>query len=187
MPDETGSRQKLLSAAVEHFARHGIGDQSLRQIAVALETNHRKLIYHFGSKQGLLAAVVDTVERDQRRLLAELLSDETIVPHDAALEFWRRLIEPVRIYGGLFFELSGQAIQGQPHALALRHSLIDIWLEPLTELATRAGWPQPQARAHARLSMATARGLFLDLLITGDQEGVEDALALYAETYSPGR
>ena len=50
-------RERLLEAAVDHFGRHGIGDTSLRGIAEALGTSHRMLIYHFGSREGLLSEV----------------------------------------------------------------------------------------------------------------------------------
>ena len=66
------SRESLLSDAVEHFAKNGIGDASLRSIAASIGTSHRMLIYHFGSREGLLAEVVRTVEQQQRDLLATL-------------------------------------------------------------------------------------------------------------------
>ncbi len=65
------SRESLLSDAVEHFAKNGIGDASLRSIATSIGTSHRMLIYHFGSREGLLAEVVRTVEQQQRDLLAD--------------------------------------------------------------------------------------------------------------------
>ncbi len=66
------SRESLLTDAVEHFAKNGIGDASLRSIATSIGTSHRMLIYHFGSREGLLAEVVRTVEAQQRDLLASL-------------------------------------------------------------------------------------------------------------------
>ncbi|MDT7648160.1 MAG: hypothetical protein QOC75_5160, partial [Pseudonocardiales bacterium] len=41
-----------------YFGTRGISDLSLRQLADALGTSHRMLIYHFGSKEGLLTEVV---------------------------------------------------------------------------------------------------------------------------------
>ncbi len=71
MPD-TSPRDRLLTAAVEYAAEHGISDLSLRALAAGLGTSHRMLIHHFGSKQGLLEAVVTEVERRQRDALAGL-------------------------------------------------------------------------------------------------------------------
>ena len=60
-------RERLLDAAIEHFGRHGIGDTSLRGIAEAVGTSHRMLIYHFGSREGLLAEVTREVEHGGER------------------------------------------------------------------------------------------------------------------------
>ena len=69
MTPELAPRDKLLSAVVEHFAEHGIGDTSLRGIAEAVGTSHRMLIYHFGSREGLLVEVTRTVEARQRSMM----------------------------------------------------------------------------------------------------------------------
>ena len=69
--DRVGSaRDDLLRRAVEHFAVHGIGDTSLRSLAAGIDTSHRMLLYHFGSREGLLSAVVDAVESGGRATLA---------------------------------------------------------------------------------------------------------------------
>ncbi len=50
-------RDRLLAAAVEQAMRGGIADLSLRELAAAIGTSHRMLLYHFGSREGLLVAV----------------------------------------------------------------------------------------------------------------------------------
>src|SRR5205823_5515582 len=69
------TRATLLDAAVDFAAGSGLADVSLRQMAAALGTSHRMLIYHFGSKEDLLVAVVDEVERRQREAMAALGED----------------------------------------------------------------------------------------------------------------
>ncbi|WP_112246953.1 TetR/AcrR family transcriptional regulator [Kribbella monticola] len=169
------SRESLLTDAVDHFARNGIGDASLRAIATAIGTSHRMLIYHFGSREGLLAEVVRTVEQQQRDLLASL-TEGTVA--EQAEEFWRRVTEAALIYGPLFFELAAHAMQDQPHTEALKADLINVWLPPLTDLCIRAGIAPDQAPAYARLGLAASRGLLFDLLLTGDRAGVDEASAL---------
>ncbi len=169
------SRASLLGDAVEHFAKNGIGDASLRSIATSIGTSHRMLIYHFGSREGLLAEVVRTVEQQQRDLLATL-SDLPIA--EQAEEFWRRVTEAALVYGPLFFELSAHAMQDLPHTESLKADLINVWLPPLIELCIRAGLPPEEAPAYARLGLAASRGLLFDLLLTGDRAGVDEASAL---------
>ncbi|RZT27957.1 TetR family transcriptional regulator [Kribbella sp. VKM Ac-2569] len=171
------SRASLLGEAVEHFAKNGIGDASLRSIATSIGTSHRMLIYHFGSREGLLAEVVRTVEQQQRDLLADLSESQRPIAEQAE-EFWRRVTEAALVYGPLFFELSAHAMQDLPHTESLKADLINVWLPPLIELCVRAGLPPAEAPAYARLGLAASRGLLFDLLLTGDRAGVDEASAL---------
>lgn len=169
------SRDSLLADAVEHFAKNGIGDASLRTIATSIGTSHRMLIYHFGSREGLLAEVVRTVEQQQRDLLTGL-SDLPVEEQNEV--FWRRVTEAALIYGPLFFELSAHAMQDLPHTESLKADLVNVWLPPLIDLCIRAGVPADQAPTYARLGLAASRGLLFDLLLTGDRAGVDEATAL---------
>jgi AcrR family transcriptional regulator len=171
------SRAALLADAVEHFAKNGIGDASLRTIATSIGTSHRMLIYHFGSREGLLAEVVRTVEQQQRDLLADLATPDRPVAEQSE-EFWRRVTEATLVYGPLFFELSAHAMQDLPHTESLKADLITVWLPPLTDFCIRAGIPADEAPTYARLGLAAARGLLFDLLLTGDRAGVDEASAL---------
>jgi AcrR family transcriptional regulator len=47
-------KQQLLERALGYFTEHGISDISLRELAAALGTSHRMLIYHFGIERGLV-------------------------------------------------------------------------------------------------------------------------------------
>lgn len=177
------SRQILLADAVEHFARNGIGDASLRSIATSIGTSHRMLIYHFGSREGLLAEVVRAVEQQQRDLLADVMATDLPLAEQAEL-FWRRVTEATLTYGPLFFELSAHAMQDRPHTEALKADLINVWLPPVTDLCIRAGIAPDQAPSYARLGLAASRGLLFDLLLTGDRQAVDEASALLNRLFS---
>src|SRR3954466_507328 len=90
----TGARERLLAAAMEHVAEHGVGDLSLRALAAALGTSHRMLIYHFGSREGLLIEVIRTVEAQQRAALDDFLADPDASPADTMRRMWQRLADP---------------------------------------------------------------------------------------------
>ncbi|MFC0626575.1 TetR/AcrR family transcriptional regulator [Kribbella deserti] len=172
------ARERLLVAAIEYFAAHGIGDASLRTIATGVGTSHRMLIYHFGSRDGLLAEVVRVVEGQQRDTLARLTASLDVPLLEQSKQFWNEVVEATLIYGPLFFELSAQAMQRKPHTDGLRADLIHVWLPPLTELLIRAGIPAAEAPTYARLSLAAARGLLFDLLLTGERVEVDQASTL---------
>ncbi len=164
-------RQRLLDAAVDHCGRNGIGDTSLRGLAEALGTSHRMLIYHFGSREGLLAEVTRAVEARQRAVMAATY-DTDLPPLEAAAKYWEETVDATLRYGPLFFELAAHAMQGRPHAASLREELIAAWLPQVTELCRAIGIPDDQAETHARLALGAARGLLLDLLVSGEREKV---------------
>ena len=174
---QPGTRERLLEAAIDYVSSHGIGNLSLRGLAAALGTSHRMLSYHFGSREGLLVAVVREVEERQRALLADLGDAPGATRREIAERMWERLADPA-LAGNerLFFELYGQALQGHPHAAPLLDGIVDDWLGPAAELLRRFGVPERDVPAQARLELAVVRGLLLDLLATGDREGVDAAL-----------
>src|SRR5512146_260592 len=93
--DRTGSRDRLLAAAMDHVAQHGVGDLSLRGLAAALGTSHRMLSYHFGSREGLLIEVIRAVEAQQRAALAEmLLENEDTPPAETMRRMWKQVADP---------------------------------------------------------------------------------------------
>ncbi|MEN3608459.1 TetR/AcrR family transcriptional regulator [Plantactinospora sp. ZYX-F-223] len=180
-------RGELLSRVVDRMAEQGVSALSLRRLAADLGTSHRMLIYHFGSKEGLLVEVVREVESRQRAKLASLEFDPADSPADVIRSMWRRLADPALWpYERLFFELYGQAVQGYPGTTALLEGVVDSWLDLNVELAARRGVPAELARTHARLGLAVVRGLLLDLLATGDRAGTDAALEAFAAGYEAG-
>ena len=175
-------RDALLARAIGHFAEHGVGDTSLRGLAEAIGTSHRMLIYHFGSRDGLLAAVVDTVEQGARDTLARMVAEaeDDPDPLKAGLRYWHLVTDEALVYGPLFFELSSHAMLDLPYAAGLRERLVSTWLVSLEAMWTARGVPRLAARQQARLDLAVSRGLLHDLLLTGDRRAVDRAMQQYA-------
>jgi AcrR family transcriptional regulator len=184
--EASGTRERLLAAAMDHVAEHGVGGLSLRGLAASLGTSHRMLIYHFGSREGLLIEVIRAVEAQQRAALAAMLLDEDAPPDETMRRMWRRLADPsLWPNERLFFELYADALQGRPHAVAMLDGIVDQWVEPLARIAVAQGRPEAEARAEARLGVAVTRGLLLDLLATGDREAVDAAMERYIAAMAP--
>ncbi|MFR0357192.1 TetR/AcrR family transcriptional regulator [Streptomyces sediminimaris] len=177
-------RARLVDAAVDHVAAHGIADLSLRGLGAAIGVSHRMLIHYFGSKERLLVEIVRASEQRQRDLLSRLRSDPGRSPADAARLLWRQLTDP-RLAGQerLFFEIYGHALRGRPEAVPVLDGLVTDWLEPLVAAETAAGADPATARNRARLGLATVRGLLLDLLATGDRAGVDAAMEEFLRLY----
>jgi AcrR family transcriptional regulator len=174
-----GPRERLLRAAVDHILANGLSDLSLRELASAIGTSHRMLIYHFGSKAALVVAVIQTVEATQRAALAEL-DPGTRSPAETMRAMWRRFTDPaLGPHERLFFEIYGQALQGRPGAIDLLDGIIENWVAPAAQYAIDRGQDPVVARSEARLSVAVTRGLLLDWLATGDRDAVDAAFEHY--------
>src|SRR5207248_5442968 len=113
-------------SAIDYVAHNGLQDRSLRDIASAIGTSHRMLIYHFGSKAGLMRAIVEDVERQQREFFAQFIGDVAVSPIEAARIFWQRVADPALANNvRLFFELYGQALQGRPGTEGFLDRIVD--------------------------------------------------------------
>jgi AcrR family transcriptional regulator len=185
-------KEQLLESVIEYFTEHGVGDQSLRHIATAVGSSHRMLIYHFGSRDGLLVEVAKAVESrtlSQYEELASGLGDPaggTTGFDTAALarRMWQLLTNPeLAPFERLFFALTGSALQGDERMAPLRDLNVALWVDANTATAMQQGVPEDVARAHARLGLAVTRGLLMDLLATGDRAGVDAAMEAFIRNY----
>jgi AcrR family transcriptional regulator len=179
-------RQRLLDAAIDYVAGHGMTDLSLRRLAEELGTSHRMLIHHFGSKQGLWVAIVREVEARQIASVADLEPDPAASFADAMRAWWQHISDPsLWPNERLFFEVYGQGLQGREPAAAMLDGIVDSWLEPSARLAVQLGMAPEHAVPFARLGIAVTRGLLLDLLATGDRAGVDAAMEHWIRLNEP--
>ena len=172
-------RERLLAAAVEQARQGGIADLSLRELAAAIGTSHRMLLYHIGSREGLLVAIARAVEETER---ATLLGWG--VTAEDARSFWTRISDPAMWPAErLFFELYVQALFGRLGDDQFLDSSVEGWIVPLAAAIVQAGGSETTARADARLGLAVVRGLLLDLLATHDHDGVTEAYERFLQLY----
>ncbi|CAN7319663.1 TetR/AcrR family transcriptional regulator [Arthrobacter sp. LjRoot78] len=83
-PYRTGirRREQLIGIAMDVFGEHGFAGGSLRTIAEHAGVNHATLIQHFGSKEGLLTAVLKEWDRQ---------TVENSLTDVSGLDYFRRL------------------------------------------------------------------------------------------------
>ncbi len=161
-PPDPHRRTELLDAVVAEFAKGGIGDRSLRDIAAAVGTSHRMLLHHFGSRDDLLIAVVTEVERRQMALLRDLDADRP----EGFAAMWEHLRQPeLRALERLFLECYARGAQGEKPFAAMLPAAVEDWLAQVHNVG----------RDDARLGLAVIRGLLLDLAGTDDDAGVDAA------------
>ncbi|GAA1997373.1 TetR/AcrR family transcriptional regulator [Nakamurella flavida] len=172
----------LLEACTDHALAHGLPDR-LETLAAAAGTSSRMLIYHFGSRDTLLRAVLDRARRRQQEFYGELLTARAGEPYPVTLRrAWAEMTGPRgRPYLGMF----GQQLRdstGQRLWPGFPREATTDWLPLLTEGLRTIGRPEL-----ATLVLAVIRGLLLDLAATGDTIRTDEAFDHYLVGLTPRR
>ena len=107
MTEEGDAREQLLQRVMAFAVSDGIAGKSLREIALGAHSSHRMLLYHFGSRGGLLAAIVAAMEAQQRAVMAAI-ADDARTPREVMIGLWEQVSgEDLRPFVRLFFEVFG--------------------------------------------------------------------------------
>ena len=181
MPEEVSARAQLLERVIAFAAAEGIADKSLREIARGAATSHRMLLYHFGSREGLLAAIVAAIEAQQRAVMVAM-AEQANTPRELMLGLWERVSrEELRPFVKLFFEVFGLVAQGTPGTEGLRETLTQPWLTDAAEAGKEIGVASDPAEL--RVGVAVSRGLLLDLVAGADYAEVDEAYRAFVDLY----
>jgi AcrR family transcriptional regulator len=184
MATEVAARDQLLDRVVAFAAAEGIAGRSLRDIAAGVGTSHRMLLYHFGSREGLLAAIVATIEARQRAVMTEL-TQQSGTPREVMLGLWEQLTRPELLpFVRLFFEVFGLLAQDTPDTRPLRESLTAPWVTEGLAGARRLG--AASDAAELRLGIAVTRGLLLELVAGTPLAEVDAAYRRFVDLYDAG-
>jgi AcrR family transcriptional regulator len=179
-PPNPGIRERLRNQAVDYVLSHGVSDLALRPLAKALKTNARMLVYHFGSREGLMREILFGLrEREDARMQAWFQAGKK--PRTLS-EFlcwlWQRVSTLTKQpHLRLLFEL---------YALALRHpkDYPGVLEDPLVHwkgVTKRTSRQSKADEAMATLLLAATRGLLLDLCATGNRARAGRAVQLLAQ------
>lgn len=174
------ARAAILARVVDDVAANGLGDRSLRDLAAAIGTSHRLLLYHFGSRPGLVAAVVESVEASQQLVLAAL-AETTDDPADLVRVLWGRVSAPEMLpFVRLFFETVGTR---SGNAAAVAAPATEPWLAVSEQITARFGLAYDPVEI--RLGVAVTRGLLVDVVTTGDIDAATASLERFLELWDP--
>jgi AcrR family transcriptional regulator len=174
-------RPQLLALAVEHCLARGVSNLSLRPLAQALGVSPRMLLYHFESKDRLIAAIVDEAQRRQRALLTAWLERRPGYDfRSQVIGAWLFLRAPRHErYLRFAFELHALGLRDRrrfgPVAARMSADSIDIFRRVLED----GGVPASDAKHAAELLAAVARGLLLEALATGDRASADRAFRAF--------
>jgi AcrR family transcriptional regulator len=155
-------RRRLLDACTDHALAHGLPER-LEPFAAAAGTSSRMLIYHFGTRDGLLREVLGAARVRQVEDWTELMRLRPDEPYlDTLARAWAAISGPPgQPYLRLFRRLHDTA--GEPHWPGFRREATTDWLAPLEAGLGSLGRPEL-----ATVALAVLRGLLMDLDATGD-------------------
>lgn len=184
---ESPRKAELLELAYAHVLERGLAGMSLRPLAEAIGSSAGVLLFCFGSKEGLVRAVLDRARQDELALLAPAGAGGGDLAEVAA-RTWRWLVAPE--HEGLlrlWVETYGQSLvePGGPWGGFARQT-VDDWLgvlaaaQPARHRRTGAG------AAERTLVLAVLRGAMLDLLATGDRARTTAAVDAGLNALRPG-
>lgn len=177
-------RAELLERTLDYAERTNLSELSLRPLAAAIGSSPRVLIYLFGSKDGLLREVL-AASRARQLAVVRRAMEESAAPGEVLGRLWAWMCEPEHAgVGRLFFESYSRSLGGgEPWASFAVDSVRD-WEPPLRSMLTRSA-AAPPSDAEVTLALGTLRGLFLDLLATGEAERIDLAWRRYIELNWP--
>ena len=169
-------RERLLDACTDHALEHGLPDR-LEPLATAAGTSNRMLIYHFGTRDGLLREILGQARRRQVATWTDLLRLRPDEPYPATLaRAWSAISGPEgRPYLRMFTRLHDTA--GAPLWPGFRRTATTDWLAPLEEGMGSLGRPEL-----ATVVLAVIRGLLMDLDATGDTARTDQAFQAFLTT-----
>jgi AcrR family transcriptional regulator len=178
--DVERTRAKLVRAAAELFYEAGVPTTGINEISARAGVGKQTLYQHFGSKDGLLEAVLS--ERSDR--VVRWLREAATAPADPR----ERVLAVFDALRGWYAEQTfrGCAIVGaatqqpDPHGPARRIAAAHLarHRELLTTLAGEAGVPDP--RATGRRLLILLEGATVVAALTGDPSAGDDARAIAA-------
>lgn len=162
-------REELLDRAYAYVLEHGMADLSLRPLATAIGSSPRVLLFLFGSKDGLVKALLE------RARAAELEFLHTARPAGGDLATlvrttWEWLVaEAHRPLLTVWLESYARSLVDPDGPWAgFASATVNDWLAMLATAQPPARRRTKAGAAERTLALAVLRGGLLDLLATGD-------------------
>ena len=178
-PEPRGSarRRELLEAAYGYALGHGLGDLSLRPLAAAIGSSPRVLLFLFGSKDGLVEALLERARADELAVLARVRgAGASGGPRAAAEALWAWLVAPEHHArspcGSRPTRRRSSSATRRGRGFAAR--AVRDWLVLLDDVGCADD-------ADRTLLLAVLRGCLLDLLATGDVVRTGSAVRRYLD------
>ncbi|MGZ4272925.1 MAG: TetR/AcrR family transcriptional regulator [Solirubrobacteraceae bacterium] len=169
-PVSSARREELLERAYRYVLDHGLSAMSLRPLATEIGSSPRVLLFLFGSKDGLVRALLARARADELAFLQRLPVEDGATLERVSLEVWRWLVAPE--HQGLLTlwteSYARSLIEPDGPWAGFAAGTVEDWLALLADAQSPRERGTAAGEARRTLALAVLRGALLDLLATGE-------------------
>ncbi len=146
-PDDAGRRGQLIRESARLFRQKGFEATSVRDIAAATGLQSGSWVYHFKTKQDILAAVMEEgLQRALERI--EAIGREQLSPREQFRALLRAHLDTILAPGQdfipvLLYEWRALAKKSRPRVVALQRRYEAVWDQVIAQLQHSGEWAQP--------------------------------------------
>lgn len=171
-PKSNVSRERILEAATELFSTRGYAGAGVDKLAARSGIAKTAIYYHFGNKEGLLAAVLERAAGQWIEGIEQAVrqaGDDPLQRLDRALAGMRAMLEERPWIYNLFQILALEIAEEKPEIGATLKAILAKARQAIVDGFNEAlGTELPQADVLATLLLATLDGISLGLQIQAD-------------------
>ena len=155
-------RAEWSEAAADYVLEHGLIGLSLRPLAADLGTSDRMLLYHFGSKDELVAAVLRTTNERSTEHVRTMEPSRDL--RRAVHDLWAAMLVPhIDRCSRLYVEAAALGLLGKEPYASVAREANDLWTAAMVDHLVRSGVRRPLARRAVSVIDAAFMGFQLDL------------------------
>lgn len=179
----TGARERILAGALEVLEQDGYAGLTTAKVAARSGQNKALIGYHFGSKQGLVAAVAREVSAAMTEELLEGIGQPESVEAVArgVVDGLARIMARDEGLARLYFDLASQSIV-EPEVRAIMAEMKQGFRDVCGGLLRDLGAATAASEAAAVYLIACLEGLALDQLERGETPALRRARELFVRS-----
>jgi AcrR family transcriptional regulator len=146
-PDDAGRRGQLIRESARLFREKGYEATSVRDIAAATGLQSGSWVYHFKTKQDILAAVMEEgLQRALERI--EAIGRNQLPPREQFRALLRAHLDTILAPGQdfipvLLYEWRSLEAKSRPRVVALQRRYEAVWEKVIAQLRRSGDWVQP--------------------------------------------
>ena len=180
---DSSRRDDLLGQIVDHLADSSLAELSFRTLAQSLGVSTYSLVYHFGSREQLIAEIVRAISERQKS--AEPVSDDAGIDlHLAQIRAafdWQLQPENIKLQRLEFEAATIEALDPDNHTYT--RNTFGFWTQRTERTLLALGLNQADAAIEARILNNLFYGFQYDLVINGDTVAATKAFSLVMDRY----